>query len=358
MTVWQAKMKTVADLMLINLLTCLVGALAEVMVQMTVADMYFVHERGLINTSYYWVTNFGSSLAPLAAGYVTTSQGWRWVWWWIAIFLGAGMVVFFFLYEETMFVNPVADEGVSLDNEVVSEGQEDPTENKSATVEKSQPTVEKTQPKAAAIEPQQSPTAIETSQIPKRKTYWQILKPWSDSGLPLAQLFKHMYTPFMMMLSIPAIFFMSLEYGLMTACGTLTVTSLSSVMTEEPYNFSASGIGLMGLPSFIGVSIGTLVCGPLSDYLAVTLAKRNKGVFEPEMRLWPALICTPFVPAGLFMFGIGLKHKVHWIVPAVGLALTSFGNVPACSTALTYLTDSYTDVSILSICSNVSCIVC
>ena len=348
MDVWQAKMKTVAELMLVNLLTCLVGALAEVMVQMTVADMYFVHQRGLINTAYYWVTTFGSSLAPLAAGYVTTSEGWRWVWWWIAIFLGAGLIVFIFLYEETMFVKPT--DGVVLDNEVlsipaqptsISDEKKDPVEDKSAATD------EKDQPKSVAtIEPRESPTVVETTKVPKRKTYWQILKPWSDSGLPLGQLFKHMYTPFLMMFSIPAIFFMSLEYGLMTACGTLTTTSLSSVMTEPPYNFSASGIGLMGLPSFIGVTLATLVCGPMSDYLAVTLAKRNKGVFEPEMRLWPVLVFALCVPAGLFMFGIGLKHKVHWIVPAIGYALTSFGQVPACSSALTYLTDSYTDVSI------------
>ena len=396
MSIWSAKMQTVADLMLINLLSCLVGALAEIMVsasgviscsigivltlygkvQMTVADMYFVHERGRINTSYYWVQSFGSSLAPLAAGFASNSMGWRWgmsfpllppvyalykahshitVWWLIAIFFGVGLVAFTFLYEETMFVSTVSkDDGVEVD-EVVSEKQQPISEKqqpieKRKSIEKQEPigyksdVLEKGGPRAGSSAATKQAETVAKSGI-RRRSYWQMLKPWSDSGLPLTQLFKHMYTPFLMMFSIPGIFFMALEYGLMTACGTLTTTSQSSVMTEAPYNFSSSGIGLMSLPSFIGVTIGTLVYGPLSDYLALRLSKRNKGVFEPEMRLWPVIIFLPCVPAGIFMFGISLKHKAHWIVPAVGNALMSVGLVPACSSALTYLTDSYTDVS-------------
>lgn len=45
-SVWSAKMQTVTDLMLVSVLSCIVGALAEVLVQMTVAVVYFVHERG------------------------------------------------------------------------------------------------------------------------------------------------------------------------------------------------------------------------------------------------------------------------------------------------------------------------
>jgi hypothetical protein len=101
----------------------------------------------------------------------------------------------------------------------------------------------------------------------------------------------------------------------------------------------------MGLPPFIGTSLATIICGPLSDSIALRLAKRNGGVFEPEMRLWLCLIFLPLVPAGLFMFGIGLNNGSHWLLPAFGLGINAFGVVPASSAALTYLTDAYTDVS-------------
>lgn len=87
-----------------------------------------------------------------------------------------------------------------------------------------------------------------------------------------------------------------------------------------------------------------MICGPLSDSIALTLAKRNGGVFEPEMRLWLAIAFTPLVPAGLFMFGIGLNNGSHWLLPAFGLGISAVGIVPPSSAALTYLTDAYTDV--------------
>lgn len=80
MCVWAARIYTVADLMNVNVWQCLLGALAEVIVQMTVADMFFVHQRGLMNSIYIWTQNFGSNMSMLAAGYITVSQGWRWVW--------------------------------------------------------------------------------------------------------------------------------------------------------------------------------------------------------------------------------------------------------------------------------------
>jgi hypothetical protein len=63
------------------------------------------------------------------------------------------------------------------------------------------------------------------------------------------------------------------------------------------------------------------------------------------MRLWLSLIFLPLVPAGLFMFGVGLNNGSHWILPAFGLGINAFAVVPAGSATLTYLTDAYTDVS-------------
>lgn len=79
-SIWSAKIQTVADIMLVNAFSCLLGALAEVICNMTIADVYFVHQRGKMNSIYVWFMSMGGSMAPVAAGYITTSQGWRWVW--------------------------------------------------------------------------------------------------------------------------------------------------------------------------------------------------------------------------------------------------------------------------------------
>jgi hypothetical protein len=147
------------------------------------------------------------------------------------------------------------------------------------------------------------------------------------------------------MFSIPAVFFLALQDGILTACTTVPVTTLSSVMTLLPYNYSSAQTGLMGLLPFIGSSLATIFCGPLSDSIVLRLAKKNGGVFEPGMRLRVCLIFLPLVLACHFMFGISLDDRSHWLLPAFGLGINAFGIVPASSAALTYLTDTYNDVS-------------
>jgi MFS family permease len=135
---------------------------------------------------------------------------------------------------------------------------------------------------------------------------------------------------------------MSLVYGVTNAWQAIMVTILSSTMT---YNFDASQIGLMNVASFVGRTIGALIIGPLSDWSILYLARRNKGIYEPKMRIWVMAPFVPFVPAGAPMFGIGLNNGLSWPIVAVGYGLTGFSLNPVSSIALTYITDSYTEVS-------------
>lgn len=97
--IWQAKMQTEGDLWGTNLVSGLAGAISETIVQMTIADLFFVHQRGTANGMYIVMVNVGAFLAPVAAGYSADSQGWRWIFWWTAIFFAVCLVVFIFLYE-------------------------------------------------------------------------------------------------------------------------------------------------------------------------------------------------------------------------------------------------------------------
>ncbi|KAI8409104.1 hypothetical protein FOFC_12056 [Fusarium oxysporum] len=121
--VWSARQQTVPELMMVNIISCFVGALAEVVVQMTVADVFFVNQRGTMNALFFWSTRVGASLAPMAAGYATTSQGWRWAWWCCAIIFGLLIFAIVFLYEETMYTSR-AIEGVNAtpDSDTITKG--------------------------------------------------------------------------------------------------------------------------------------------------------------------------------------------------------------------------------------------
>ncbi|KAJ5655236.1 major facilitator superfamily domain-containing protein [Penicillium longicatenatum] len=315
--IWSAKMETVADLMMVNILSCFFGALSGVIVQMTVADIYFVHQCGLINSIYVWFMNSGANLAPLAASYITVAQGWR---------------------MESLYKVPVgAIDGISTSERKVEASETHGATKENEKIDRIGDCLARTSSNCDIASPQ-----IDIS-IPK-KTYLQRLVPSTRPQGTLHHFFRHSYQHFLILFTIPSVLFMALIYGAMTACSTIMITTLSSYMALPPYSFNSSQIGLMSLPPLIGTSLGVLVTGPLSNWIILFLARRNQGIYEPEMRLWAIASFIPLVPAGILMFGLGLSRGAPWPVLAAGFALCAFGNAPASSVSLTYITDAYGEI--------------
>lgn len=340
--VWAARTYTAGDWWGVNALQCWVGSLAESMVQMTVADVFFVHQRGLMNSIYIWASNFGSSLAPVAAGFVTTSQGWRWVWWYMTIFFGAVLIAFIFGFEESKFdwtkAVLVGRPAASSEN-ISTVDSRDHTEK---------PPVSDPEKQAQAELSASDAPAVTTSQLdPKipRKTYWQRLTLATTTPGPFMLFARHAYQPFQILFTIPGVAYMSLVYAVLLAWSTVMSAALSTYMIEAPYNFNSTQIGLMNLAPFIGNTLGSLISGPLSDWVILRLAKRKDGIYEPEMRLWVFVPFIPFQVAGAFWFGYALQDGESWVAVAWAWGICSFGSAPISSIALTYMTDAYNEVS-------------
>lgn len=331
--IWAAKMRTVADLFLIQAFNCLLGSLAEVIVQMTIADVFFVHERGLMNSLYVCTMSVGTSMAALVAGYITVGQGWRWVWWWVAILVGMCFVLFTFFYEETKFM-PQIDGVVSVVDVSKQDEEEEDADKKDVKVGDD------------ALKPVPSAVAPVGGQ---RKSWLQRMKPFSETRGSFKQLALHSYQPLFVMCTIPAVAYVALLYGLVTAAIQVSLTLVASTMPAPPYNFNASQVGLMSLPPLIGNILGTIAVAPFTDRIILYLARKNKGIYEPEMRLWLLLLFAPIFPAGLLVFGFALGKGMAWPVVAVGIGLIGFAMTPIASVALAYLTDAYTDVSLLNL---------
>ena len=82
--IWQAEVYDRGNLLGANLLSGLGGAISETVVQITIADVFFVHEHATLNGYYLLFTALGAFLGPVGSGYVAVDQGWRWMWWWYA----------------------------------------------------------------------------------------------------------------------------------------------------------------------------------------------------------------------------------------------------------------------------------
>lgn len=107
--IWSAKMQTIGDLMGTNAVMGLAGSVNEALFQMTVSDLFFVHQRGTLNGILLIMVTIGNYFAPVAAGYVGVSENWRWVFWYIAIFQGVVTILFIFFLEETKYIPDPAD---------------------------------------------------------------------------------------------------------------------------------------------------------------------------------------------------------------------------------------------------------
>lgn len=84
--------------------------------------------------------------------------------------------------------------------------------------------------------------------------------------------------------------------------------------------------GLVFIPSAIGMALGIVVFGIMSDKL-VTRNLQGGERHRPEIRLtpWFTLPAGIALPIGLFLYGWTIQYHVHWIVPMIGVVIFAFG---------------------------------
>ncbi|KAK1673929.1 major facilitator superfamily domain-containing protein [Colletotrichum godetiae] len=95
----------------------------------------------------------------------------------------------------------------------------------------------------------------------------------------------------------------------------LLVATFTFVYTEH-YGFDEGSSGLSFLPGGIGMVIGVIGFGQLTD-LIVKRTKARGLAHKPEDRLKPIMTvpCALALPFGLFLYGWTVQNEIHWIVP-------------------------------------------
>lgn len=287
--IWFAHMQSNWENMVINFIIGLAGAISETIVQMTIADLFFTHQRASANAMYFFVVTIGTFLAPVAAGYSAASQGWRWIWWWCVILLAVNLTAVFFFFEETKYIPvlpgpPARSPSSDVDVSAAEECKELPA-NDEYTID---------------LHRHNSIIADFTM-----KSYLQRLAPTTTSKGPV---FRYSYQPFIVLTTFPAAAFTALMYGANLAWYSVCGTTAATYLVYDPYDFGSIGVGLFSLAPFCGSLLAAIYSGPLADFYIVWASKRNSGVFEPEMRLHLALLAVLLTPLGLLLYGLPLAN--------------------------------------------------
>ncbi|KAM6520091.1 hypothetical protein FALCPG4_013643 [Fusarium falciforme] len=333
--VWQAEMQTVGDMIGANLVAGVAGAVNEALFQVTVSDLFFVHQRGTMNGIYLIMVMIGNYLGPVVGGHIAVSMGWRWGFWLCAIFMGALSIIMFFFLEESKYTPP------PLTGHDITPNTPDDQLNKVSSIAKPPVPASLDKDQEAILSQRKRLVEIDTN-IPM-KTYWERHALWSlDKEAAAGKSFwKQFYEPFHILAVFPAVMFAALQYGWSIAMLAILAVTQSALYAAPPYNLSPAGIGNMNLPPFIGAILGSLFGGPLVDYTIVQIAKRRGGIYEPETRLWLFLVPGMSMVIGCLMYGLTIAKGMPWIINAVGAAFIGFSIGGCGDIALTYVQDSY-----------------
>ncbi|KAF7122566.1 hypothetical protein CNMCM5793_000591 [Aspergillus hiratsukae] len=286
-TIACAVAQSLPQLIVFRLLAGIAGVCPLTIGSGTVADMIQKEKRAGIMAVWALGPILGPVIGPVAGGFLAEAEGWRWVFWVIAIATAVMTVSCMLAYRESYA--PVL-----------------------------------LRRKAALL---------------RRETNNPSLYSIHDSSRPTKQTFlSTLARPIKLLTRSPIVFLMSLFGAITYGYLYLMFTTITAIF-ETKYHFSPGLAGLAYLGFGIGCIIGLVVCGAVANHIAIVHSAR--GCFTPESRLPPMLVGCWFMPAGLFWYGWAAEAGVHWIVPILGTGVFAMGLMAVFMSANTYLVDSY-----------------
>lgn len=334
--IWQGRATNTGDFIGANVIAGLAGAVNEALFQITVSDLFFVHQRASANGLYLAAVSTGNYLGPVAAGYVAVSQGWRWAFYYLTIFMGLVSVAMIFGLEESKFRVPKID-GQNL--------------QLTRSASNATPDVTGTDEKKSVFRKnmQEHPVHyVDSEKAPiSEHSYWKRHRLITIDETDHSSFLTHFFQPLAILIRVPAVAFAALQYGWLVSCLSVLAVTQATLLPAPPYNFSASSVGLMNLPPAIGALLGSLLGGPIVDLLSVYVAKRRKGIHEPETRLWLFMLPGAGLILGILLYGLTIAQGQPWILNAIGAGFVGFALGGCGDCALTYVQDSYQYVSML-----------
>lgn len=131
------------------------------------------------------------------------------------------------------------------------------------------------------------------------------------SALSRRNILKHgIIRPLRMLTRSPIVLFCSLYMSFLFGLLFLLFTTLTTVFIET-YGWSAELTGLAYLGVGIGNFMGIITVAKTSDATIIRLAKKNNGVYEPEMRLPFCIFFGVLIPISFFIYGWVSKHVLN-----------------------------------------------
>ncbi|KAH6991463.1 major facilitator superfamily transporter [Ilyonectria sp. MPI-CAGE-AT-0026] len=289
-TICTAVSNSIGMLMAFRLLMGLTGCVPVTIGSGSIADIMPAEKRGRAMSAWALGPLLGPCVGPVAGGVLIEALNWRWVYWIISI-LGTTVFPLNFLFLQETFSQVFLDKRAKALRKV-----------------------------AGNLDSQ--------NQLPSL-----------DNPRPSIQ--KAIMRPLQLLLRAPVVtvsaIYIAIVYGIMN----LLITTFSFVYPDT-YGFGEAESGLAFLPGGLGMVIGVLLFGQLTD-LVVLRHKARETTYKPEVRLVPQLTIPSSLalPIGLLLYGWATAGHIHWIIPMIGVSIFTIGMMGITACLQSYLLDTH-----------------
>ncbi|KAF2264001.1 MFS general substrate transporter [Lojkania enalia] len=255
-------------------------------------DMFFVHEHARKINVWSFFIIFSPYLGPLIAAFIINKYEWNWAFWLSTLIHGLCLIAIIFIAQETYYDRRIPED--------------------------------------------QQPRR--TSRIKRLIGIEQ----WQS---------RHQRNSFIGAMSRPVlaickpVVFISCIYYLLIFAWVVAINATLSIFLQPLYDFGPVQIGYYYFTPIIAVVFGEVTGHWLHDLNAAFWMRRNKGVLEPEARLWVCWLATPFMVVGIVLVGYSLQNAWHYMVLAVVWGIYVFGIMISTVALNAYVLDSYPEAS-------------
>ena len=281
------------------------------------ADIYVASERNTPMVIFVGMTLFGTGLGPLVSDFVAQNTSWRWVYYIQVITCGLLIAAVALFFKETRGSILLSRKAKALNKwyeELEAAGY-------------------------VGLEMPLSELNHNLSEKPNsfQRIRWKVKS--DEDRASLAKMISVSLTrPFHMLFTESVVFWFSLWVSFSWAILYLTFGAIPLVFRVS-HNFDLQQTGA----AFTAVMAGGVVSTVLSIYQE-KLALRyfpEKVSATPEGRLYFACVESALMPIGLFWFGWTSYSDIHWIIPAIAIAVATMGIFSIYLATFNYLADIY-----------------
>ena len=295
----------------------------ESLLLVVIGDLFFVHERGIYTSIVSFLLAAVSNLASVVCGPITEGLGWKYL---FHIFIAVGGVQTLcqiFFVPETTYRRDRRYEIGELANDNLEELAAHEHRQEKGNL-------------------QQLENVSTRQSLPPKKTFWQNMKLF-DGVYSDESLIQLLIAPFAVCMNV-AVAYVIVVQGWFVGLYVAIAFVLAQIFAYPPYSLSTAGVGYLSLGPFIGGLIAVVLFGTISDPVIMFMAKRNRGIYEPEYRLLIASIGM-VSSAGLFGYGHVTQNYGSIYLAATLHAFVIFGVMALIVATSTYVLDAYRDMS-------------